>query len=84
MVAAEGHALRTAPRLTIGRPLGIPVRLDASWIVAFLLVTWSLAAGFLPHFHPGLGCARTGAAAGPSSSRAATAGSGAPCASPDR
>jgi Zn-dependent protease len=53
-------------RVTIGRPLGIPVRLDASWIIALVLITWSLAAGFFPTLHPGLspGVAWVTAAAG--------------------
>lgn len=33
---------------------GIPVQLDASWIVIALLVTWSLGAGLFPALHPGL------------------------------
>ena len=41
-------------RLTIGRPLGIPIQLDASWLIAVVLVTWSLAAGFFPQSHSGL------------------------------
>lgn len=39
-------------RVTIGRPLGIPVQLDPSWLIAVVLVTWSLAAGFLPESYP--------------------------------
>jgi len=42
------------PRVTIGRPFGIPVQLDASWMIAVVLITWSLAVGFFPHYHPGL------------------------------
>jgi Zn-dependent protease len=43
------------PGVTIARPFGIPVRLDASWLVAVVLVSWSLAAGFFPESHPALG-----------------------------
>jgi Zn-dependent protease len=43
------------PGVTIARPFGIPVRLDASWIIAVVLVSWSLAAGFFPQTHPALG-----------------------------
>ncbi len=33
---------------------GFPVRVDASWILIALLVTWSLAAGFFPASYPGM------------------------------
>jgi len=46
-----------APRLTIGRPLGIPVQIDASWLIAVVLIAWSLAAGFYPQSCPGLSAA---------------------------
>jgi Zn-dependent protease/CBS domain-containing protein len=39
--------------LTIGRVWGIPIRLDASWLLIFGLVAWSLAAGYFPDVHPG-------------------------------
>jgi len=42
------------PAVTIGRPFGIPVRLDASWLIAVVLISWSLAAGFFPEAHPAL------------------------------
>src|SRR5262245_60721844 len=38
-------------RITILRVAGIPIRIDASWIVIALVVTWSLAASFL-HAYP--------------------------------
>jgi len=34
--------------------LGFDVRVDASWTVLALLVTWTLAAGYFPHQIPGL------------------------------
>ena len=34
------------------RVRGIPVRVDAGWLVIFGLVTWSLAAGYFPHVLP--------------------------------
>jgi Zn-dependent protease len=34
------------------RVRGIPVRIDAGWLVIFALVTWSLAAGYFPHALP--------------------------------
>ena len=38
----------------IGRALGIPIRVHASWFLVFLLVTWTLATGYLPESLPGL------------------------------
>ena len=34
------------------RVRGIPIRLDAGWLVIFGLVTWTLAAGYFPHVLP--------------------------------
>jgi Zn-dependent protease/CBS domain-containing protein len=41
--------------LYIGRIFGINIHIDASWILIFLLVTWSLAAGLFPAWHPDWG-----------------------------
>ena len=38
----------------IGRILGIPIRVHASWFLVFLFVTWTLATGYLPGALPGL------------------------------
>jgi Zn-dependent protease len=38
--------------LRIGRLFGINIHIDGSWILIFLLVTWSLASGLLPTWHP--------------------------------
>ncbi len=38
----------------IGRALGIPIRVHASWFLVFFLVTSSLASGYLPASLPGL------------------------------
>lgn len=38
--------------IRIGRIFGINIYLDWSWIFIFLLVTWSLAAGLFPAWHP--------------------------------
>src|SRR5215467_13199359 len=38
--------------LYIGRIFGINIQVDWSWILIFLLVTWSLAAGLFPAWHP--------------------------------
>ena len=35
--------------ITLFRVLGFPVRVNASWLVLAVLVTWSLAAGYFPH-----------------------------------
>ena len=36
------------------RVRGIPVRIDAGWLLIFGLVTWSLASGYFPHVLPTL------------------------------
>jgi Zn-dependent protease/CBS domain-containing protein len=36
----------------IGRIFGINIQIDWSWIFIFLLVTWSLAVGLFPSWHP--------------------------------
>lgn len=38
----------------LGRILGIPVGLHASWFLIFILVTWSLASGYFPAEYPSL------------------------------
>ena len=42
------------PAWEIGRALGIPIRIHASWFLVFVLLTWSLATGYLPEDLPGL------------------------------
>lgn len=42
------------PSWEIGRALGIPIRVHASWFLIFFFVTSSLASGFLPDSLPGL------------------------------
>ncbi|MCC2640888.1 MAG: putative Membrane-associated zinc metallopeptidase containing domain pair [Nitrospira sp.] len=42
------------PDWQIGRILGIPIRVHASWFFIFFFVTWSLATGYLPDMLPGL------------------------------
>ena len=39
---------------TIFKLLGFDVRVDASWLLLALLVTWSLAEGLFPEFYPDL------------------------------
>jgi Zn-dependent protease len=38
----------------LGRILGVPIRLHASWFLIFGLVTWSLAASYFPAGYPSL------------------------------
>jgi len=46
------------PSWKIGRALGIPIHLHASWFAVFFFVTWSLATGYLPEALPGLSAPR--------------------------
>jgi len=46
------------PKWKIGRVLGIPIYLHASWFAVFFFVTWSLATGYLPETLPGLSIPR--------------------------
>ena len=39
--------------VTVGRIGGIPIAVHYTWLIAFALITWSLAAGFFPRFFPG-------------------------------
>ncbi|HHX64777.1 MAG TPA: CBS domain-containing protein [Chloroflexi bacterium] len=39
-------------QIRIGRVMGIPLRLDISWLLIFIWVTWSLAAGYFPQRYP--------------------------------
>jgi Zn-dependent protease/predicted transcriptional regulator len=48
----------TMPAWEIGRALGIPVRVHASWFLVFLFVTWTLATDYLPDALPGLSGSR--------------------------
>ena len=40
-------------RVRLGSVWGIPIGLHPTWFFVFALVTWSLAAGYFPHEHPG-------------------------------
>lgn len=46
------------PSWEIGRALGIPIRVHASWFLVFLFVTSTLATGYLPDSLPGLSAER--------------------------
>jgi Zn-dependent protease/predicted transcriptional regulator len=37
------------------RVAGVQIALDASWLIIFALILWSLAAGYFPHAYPGYG-----------------------------
>jgi len=50
--------MMNAPAWEIGRVLGIPIRVHASWFLVFFFVTWSLATGYLPEALPGLSDSR--------------------------
>ena len=39
--------------IRLGRILGIPIQLHASWFLVALLITWSLAVGYFPQTNPG-------------------------------
>lgn len=41
-------------RITLFRVRGIPIHIDASWLLIAALVTWSLANGIFPQLQPGL------------------------------
>src|SRR6266699_676916 len=41
-------------RITLFKLFGFPVRLDASWVIIAVLVTWSLAVGLFPTQYAGL------------------------------
>ncbi len=42
------------PSWRVGHALGIPIHIHASWFLVFLLVSWTLATGYLPESLPGL------------------------------
>ncbi len=47
------HTVETRSEgIKLGRVFGIPIYLNPSWFVVFLLVTWSLAVGYFPASHP--------------------------------
>jgi Zn-dependent protease/CBS domain-containing protein len=46
------------PSWRIGRALGIPIHVHASWFIVFFFVAWSLAMGYLPETLPGLSVPR--------------------------
>jgi hypothetical protein len=43
-----------AGSIPVLRLAGLQVRIDGSWIVFVVLITWSLARGYFPSVYPGL------------------------------
>ncbi|MGC9359908.1 MAG: M50 family metallopeptidase [Anaerolineae bacterium] len=41
-----------AKRIRLGTVLGFPIQVDASWIIVFLWVTWSLGVSYYPQVYP--------------------------------
>ena len=41
-------------RVTLFKMFGFAVRVDASWLIIAVLITWSLAVLTFPHYYPGL------------------------------
>lgn len=39
--------------LTLGKIVGIPIRVHSSWFLVVALITWSLASGYFPQEYPG-------------------------------
>ena len=39
-------------QIKLGKLWGIPIRLDLSWLLIFVLVTWNLGTGYLPETYP--------------------------------
>jgi Zn-dependent protease len=39
--------------VSLGKILGIPIQLHASWFLIAILITWTLAAGYFPQGYPG-------------------------------
>ncbi|MCP9438687.1 MAG: site-2 protease family protein [Nitrospira sp.] len=49
---------RPALSWKIGSALGIPIHIHVSWILIFILVSWTLASDYLPEHLPGLSAVR--------------------------
>ena len=39
-------------RFRVGKILGIPIHIDATWVLIFVWVTWSLSASYFPERYP--------------------------------
>ena len=51
-------------RIQLGRLFGIPFKIDASWLLIFVWVTWSMGASYIPDRYPDLGATATWLLAG--------------------
>ena len=51
-MAAEAAGMKNSRGLDIFKVAGIQIRLDYSWLVVFVLVIWSLSAGYFPRRYP--------------------------------
>lgn len=49
----ERSLLAMKDRLRLGSVLGIPLRINYTWLLVFVWVTWSLSARYFPENHPG-------------------------------
>jgi Zn-dependent protease len=50
--SVESGGTGQAGRIKLFTVAGIKITLDYSWLIIFLLVLWSLSAGYFPHFFP--------------------------------
>ncbi len=53
--APAGAARATRREIELGHIAGIQLAIDYSWVIIFLLVLWSLTAGYFPYRTPGYG-----------------------------
>lgn len=53
-IVASGRWMVFGKRVTLFRLLGFEVRVDLSWLVLAVLITWSLAVGVFPYYNEGL------------------------------
>jgi Zn-dependent protease len=51
-------------RVQLGRLFGIPFKIDASWLLIFVWVTWSMGASYIPTAYPELSAVATWLLAG--------------------
>jgi Zn-dependent protease len=52
LMAAEAVVTKNGRGLNLFKVAGIQIRLDYSWLVIFVLVIWSLSAGYFPRHYP--------------------------------
>jgi Zn-dependent protease/predicted transcriptional regulator len=54
-LAAGEETMRPNRGIDLFRVAGVQIAIDYSWLVIFLLVIWSLSAGYFPRIYPGYG-----------------------------